>query len=81
MTIGAIPETMKAVTLVKAFDIKVADVPTPKIEKDTDVVIKVTTAGLCGTLWGPRSDNSETDNVHQDRTSTSTADISLRSPE
>lgn len=48
MTLGAIPPTMKAVTMIKPFEVKVAEVPTPKIELDTDVILNVSTAGLCG---------------------------------
>ena len=45
---NSIPETMKAVVLKAPFDIKIEQRPTPKIEKCTDVIIKVHQAGLCG---------------------------------
>lgn len=48
MTIGALPDTMKAVVLEAPFKVAVKDVPTPKIEKPTDIVIQTTVAGLCG---------------------------------
>lgn len=40
--------TMKAVVLRGDFNVKVEDVPVPHVEKDSDVVIKVHLAGLCG---------------------------------
>lgn len=39
---------MKAVTLEAPFKVKVSEIPTPTIEKDTDVILKTSTAGLCG---------------------------------
>lgn len=39
---------MKAVTWQGARDMQVLDVPDPRIEEPTDVVIRVTSAGLCG---------------------------------
>ena len=39
---------MRAVTWQGAKDIRVEQVPDPKIEEDTDIVIRVTTTGLCG---------------------------------
>jgi threonine dehydrogenase-like Zn-dependent dehydrogenase len=39
---------MKAVTWQGAKDIRVERVPDPKIETDTDIVIRVTSTGLCG---------------------------------
>ncbi|BEJ07923.1 hypothetical protein CcaverHIS641_0500080 [Cutaneotrichosporon cavernicola] len=39
---------MKAVVLKGPFDVKVEDRPTPTVQEDTDVIIKVTMAGLCG---------------------------------
>jgi threonine dehydrogenase-like Zn-dependent dehydrogenase len=49
---SSIPATMKAVVLKEPFNIKIEEVPTPKVEKDTDVVIKVHMAGLCGASTG-----------------------------
>ena len=39
---------MRAVTWQGAKDIRVVDVPDPKIEEGTDIVIRVTSSGLCG---------------------------------
>lgn len=39
---------MKAVVLRGDFNVKIEDVPVPHVEKDSDVVIKVHLAGLCG---------------------------------
>lgn len=46
-----LPATMKAVVLKEPYKIKVEDVPTPKIERETDVIMKVHMAGLCGELY------------------------------
>ncbi|GMK57459.1 hypothetical protein CspeluHIS016_0402930 [Cutaneotrichosporon spelunceum] len=48
MTIGALPPTMKAVVLEAPYKIAVKDVPTPTIQKATDVIVQATVAGLCG---------------------------------
>lgn len=45
---SALPATMRAVVINGPFDVKVKEVPVPKLEKDTDVLIKVHLAGLCG---------------------------------
>jgi 2-desacetyl-2-hydroxyethyl bacteriochlorophyllide A dehydrogenase len=39
---------MKAVTFHGAFNLKVEDVPDPQIQQPKDVIIKVTTSGVCG---------------------------------
>jgi threonine dehydrogenase-like Zn-dependent dehydrogenase len=39
---------MRAVTWQGAKDIRVEQVPDPKLEADTDIVIRVTSSGLCG---------------------------------
>ena len=39
---------MRAVTWQGPKDIRVERVPDPKIEADTDIVIRVTSTGLCG---------------------------------
>ena len=39
---------MRAVTWQGARDIRVENVPDPTIEDDTDIVIRVTSSGLCG---------------------------------
>jgi len=41
-------ETMKAVNYQGAFKVKVEDVPRPKLEHPDDVIVKVTTAAICG---------------------------------
>jgi threonine dehydrogenase-like Zn-dependent dehydrogenase len=41
-------ETMRAVVWQGAGDIRVEHVPDPRIEEGTDVVIRVTSTGLCG---------------------------------
>lgn len=38
---------MKAVNYQGAFKVKVEDVPKPTIEHPDDVIVKVTTAGMC----------------------------------
>ncbi|HJF72870.1 zinc-binding alcohol dehydrogenase family protein [Gallibacterium anatis] len=43
---------MKAVTVYKPFDLKIAEVPYPTIEKDDDVIIKVSFGGICGSDIG-----------------------------
>ncbi len=43
----SIPETMKAVYLVEPFKLEVREVSTPKIERDTDVLVKVHTKSVC----------------------------------
>lgn len=50
----SIPEMMKAVHLVEPYKLEIREVPTPKLEKDTDVLVKVHTVGVCGsdlTAW------------------------------
>lgn len=39
---------MKAVILKAPYNVKVEVRPTPELQQDTDVIIKVTMAGLCG---------------------------------
>lgn len=39
---------MKAVTWQGRRDVRVEDVPDPRIEKPTDAVIRITSSGLCG---------------------------------
>lgn len=43
---------MKAITVYKPFDLKIAEVPTPTIENDDDVIIKVAFGGICGSDIG-----------------------------
>jgi threonine dehydrogenase-like Zn-dependent dehydrogenase len=39
---------MKAVTWHGKRDVRVEEVPDPKIEKPTDAVIRITSSGICG---------------------------------
>ncbi|WP_025727808.1 zinc-dependent alcohol dehydrogenase [Heyndrickxia ginsengihumi] len=39
---------MKAVTFQGIKDVKVKDVPSPKIEKKDDIIVKITTSAICG---------------------------------
>jgi len=43
---------MKAVIVNKPFELEIKDIPTPEIENDTDVVIKVEFGGICGSDIG-----------------------------
>lgn len=43
---------MKAVIVKKPFELNIEDIPVPEIENDTDVVIKVTFGGICGSDIG-----------------------------
>jgi len=43
---------MKAVIVNKPFDLTISEIPVPEIENDTDVVIKVTFGGICGSDIG-----------------------------
>ncbi|EDK37163.2 hypothetical protein PGUG_01261 [Meyerozyma guilliermondii ATCC 6260] len=45
----SIPESMKAIVFQGPFDIATVSVPTPKLTEPTDVLLKVTYSGLCGT--------------------------------
>ncbi|MCI9134500.1 MAG: alcohol dehydrogenase catalytic domain-containing protein [Lachnospiraceae bacterium] len=49
-----IPEMMKAVYVVEPCKMEIREIPTPKLEKDTDVLVKVKAVGVCGsdlTAW------------------------------
>lgn len=48
MTIGSMPETMRAVAFVEPNKVEVVERPTPKIEAESDIILKTITAGLCG---------------------------------
>lgn len=39
---------MKAIKVIKPFEIKIVDIEKPVITKDTDVIVKVTSGGICG---------------------------------
>ncbi|WP_455648052.1 zinc-binding alcohol dehydrogenase family protein [Lonepinella koalarum] len=43
---------MKAVVVYKPFELEIADIEMPKIKNDTDVIIKVAFAGICGSDIG-----------------------------
>jgi len=43
-----LPEKMRAVVIKDEFQIEVQSVPVPTIQEDTDAIIKVFRAGLCG---------------------------------
>ncbi|KAM0755389.1 GroES-like protein [Meredithblackwellia eburnea MCA 4105] len=45
---AVLPATQRGVVQVAPFQIEVRDVPTPKIEEDTDVIVKITASALCG---------------------------------
>jgi threonine dehydrogenase-like Zn-dependent dehydrogenase len=47
MTVS-LPPSMKAVIVKEPFNVKVEEIPTPKIEKANDAIIKTSIAGLCG---------------------------------
>lgn len=48
-----IPKTMKAVVFHGARDIRVEDRPVPTLQNDTDAIIKITSAALCGSELHP----------------------------
>ncbi|MDG2943703.1 zinc-binding alcohol dehydrogenase family protein [Bisgaard Taxon 10/6] len=43
---------MKAITVTKPFELSIADVPTPTVAQDDDVIIKVAYGGICGSDIG-----------------------------
>lgn len=51
--VARIPDTMKAVVFHGARDIRVEDRPVPKLENDTDAIIKINSAALCGSELHP----------------------------
>ena len=50
MTIVQLPSEMKAVVLKEPFKVLVEQRPLPQIQLDTDIIMKVHYAGLCGRL-------------------------------
>lgn len=42
--------TMRAATWQGVRDVRIEEVPDPRIEADTDAIIKVTSSGLCGSI-------------------------------
>lgn len=43
---------MKAIKVIKPFEVKIVDIEKPKITNDDDVIIKVTSGGICGSDIG-----------------------------
>ena len=43
---------MKAIKVIEPFKVEIVDVPKPVVEKDDDVVIRVTSGGICGSDIG-----------------------------
>lgn len=43
---------MKAIKVIKPFEVKIVDIEKPKITSDDDVIIKVTSGGICGSDIG-----------------------------
>ena len=43
---------MKAVKVIKPFKVEIVDVPKPEIKKDDDVIVKITSGGICGSDIG-----------------------------
>lgn len=39
---------MKAIKVIKPFEVEIVEVEKPKIEKSTDVIVKITSGGICG---------------------------------
>ena len=45
---AALPSTMKAVVLKGNYSVQVEEVPVPELQADSDVLVQVHLAGLCG---------------------------------
>lgn len=43
---------MKAVKVIKPFEIEIVDIPKPVIEHPTDVIVRITSGGICGSDIG-----------------------------
>lgn len=43
---------MKAIKVLEAFKVEIVDVPKPQIEKDDDVIVRITSGGICGSDIG-----------------------------
>lgn len=48
MSVTQLPETMDAIVFKQPYKVAVEQVPTPKLQTEGDVIIKVHLAGLCG---------------------------------
>jgi hypothetical protein len=56
--ISSRPKTMKAVVLKRAGVVAAEEVPIPRLQADTDVLIKVHVAGLCGESEAPNASSA-----------------------
>lgn len=43
---------MKAIKVIEPFKVEIVDVPKPEIQKDDDVIVKITSGGICGSDMG-----------------------------
>lgn len=43
---------MKAIKVIEPFKVEIVDVPKPEIKKDDDVIVKITSGGICGSDIG-----------------------------
>ena len=43
---------MKAIKVIEPFKVEIVDVPKPEIEKPDDVIVRVTSGGICGSDIG-----------------------------
>ena len=39
---------MKAIKVIEPFKVEIVDVPNPTIKKDDDVIVRITSGGICG---------------------------------
>ncbi|KIR32181.1 alcohol dehydrogenase [Cryptococcus deuterogattii MMRL2647] len=51
MSVTQLPETMDAIVFKQPYKVAVEQVPTPKLQSEGDVIIKVHFAGLCGKCY------------------------------
>lgn len=45
-------KTMKAIKVIEPFKVEIVDVPKPEVKKDDDVIIRITSGGICGSDIG-----------------------------
>lgn len=38
---------MKAIKVIEPFKVEIVDVPNPTIQKDDDVIVRITSGGIC----------------------------------
>ena len=43
---------MKAIKVIEPFKVEIVDVPNPTIKKDDDVIVRITSGGICGSDIG-----------------------------